>query len=364
MRILFVITSLRLGGAERMIAELSPLIVQLGHLVDIFLFDRTETPLLKALEKENIKIFPAPKGALQMWNPFHLFKLRKLIRTGNYDIVHSHNSPAQILTSLTGNNPYTKLVTTEHNTSTNRRKYFFLRRVDPFFYKAYNHIVCVSEKTRDNLIKDLAINPEKVSVIPNGINLSSYSPDTKKEFSAPLPEVNPGDKIILMAGAFRKQKDQSTLIRAMALLPPNYKLWLAGGWKLKEKAEMLSQSLDLNDRVSFLGIRDDVPALMQLADVNVLSTHYEGMPLSAVESMASGRPFIASDVPGITDIVGDAAYLVTEANPRALAHAIADVLENPSLSDKISKNCVQKAAHFDIRKTLEAYISLYQDLCP
>lgn len=363
MKILFVITSLRLGGAERMVAELSPLIVKLGHQVDIFLFDGTDTPLLKVLEKENIKIFPAPKGALQMWNPLHLFKLRKLIRKGNYDIVHSHNSPAQILTSFVPKNTKTKLVTTEHNTTNNRRKYFFLKWIDPFIYKPYDHIVCVSEKTRDNLIKDLAINPDKVAVIPNGINLSYYSPDIKMEFTAPLPTVDPGDKIILMTGAFRKQKDQPTLIRAMAFLPSNYKLWLAGGWKLKEKAEILSQSLGLIDRISFLGSRDDIPALMQLVDLNVLSTHYEGLPLSAVEAMASGKPFIASDVPGISDIVGKAAFLVPEADPMALAKGIIEVLENPTLYNTISKKCKYKASQFDIRKTLEAHISLYKDLC-
>lgn len=363
MRILFVVTSLRTGGAERMIAEMSPLIAKLGHEVDLFLFDRTETPLLKSLESENINILPGRKGVFQMWNPFHLFKLRKLIRKGGYDIVHSHNSPAQILTSLAGRNPRTKLVTTEHNTTNKRRRYSLLKFIDPFIYKAYDHIVCVSKKTKENLIQGVAVNPEIVSVIPNGINLSTFGPETKKEFTAPLPAFHPGDKIILMAGAFRKQKDQPTLIKAMTLLPPNYKLWLAGGWKLKEKAELLSKSLGQTERIFFLGIRDDIPALMQLADVNVLSTHYEGMPLSAVESMASGKPFIASDVPGVTDIASGAALLVPEGDHAALAKAIRDVLENSVLSNQITEKCLQKATGFDIRNTVNAHISLYQALC-
>lgn len=363
MRILFVITSLRAGGAERIVTDLVSEISALGHTVDIFLFDGTDTPLINELKKKNINIIYGAKGALQMWNPFHFFKLRKLIRSGNYDIVHSHNSPAQILTSLSGKNPRTKLVTTEHNTFTNRRKYSFLRYIDPFFYKAYNHIVCVSELTRKKLIESVDINPEIISVIPNGINLSSFSPHTVKEFTAPLPDFDPGDKIIFMTGAFRKQKDHATLIRAMALLPPSYKLLLAGGWQLKEKAENLSKSLGLKDRIFFLGIREDIPALMQLADANVLSSHYEGMPLSAIESMASGKPFIASDVPGLSDITGDAACLVPENDPRALAKAIMEILENPYLSAKISNNCMRKASQFDIRKTVNAHLSLYKTLC-
>ena len=363
MKILFVITSLRTGGAERLVSDMIPEMIALGHDVDIFLFDGSDTPLLNELKKKNISISYGGKGILQMWNPLHIFKIGKLIRNGNYDIVHSHNSPAQILTSLISKNPRTKFVTTEHNTTNNRRKYFFLKWIDPYIYRSYDHTVCVSEKTRDNLIKDVRINLEKVSVIPNGINLLSYSPETRKEFTSPLPAVNPGDKIILMTGAFRKQKDQPTLIRAMALLPSNYKLWLAGGWKLKEKAEILSQSLGLSERISFLGIRNDIPALMHLADLNVLATHYEGMPLSVIEAMASGKPFIASDVPGVSDIACDAAYLVPESDPNALAKAIVNVLENPLLSDEISTKCMKRAAQFDIKNTVMAHISLYKRIC-
>lgn len=362
MKILFVITSMRTGGAERLVADLVPEMKRLGHAVDIFLFDGTETPLLRELKK-HVSISYGAKGALQMWNPFHFFKLKKLIHYGDYDIVHSHNSPAQILTSLAVKNPNTKFVTTEHNTFTNRRKFTFLKWLDPIFYKGYDHIVCVSTKTRDSLMEDVNISPDKVTVITNGIDISKFSPDANLKSSKPAPKINPGDKIILMAGAFRKQKDQPTLIRAMAFLPSNYKLWLAGGWKLKRKSERLSQSLGLNDRISFMGIRNDIPALMQFADVNVLSTHYEGMPLSAIEAMASGKPFIASDVAGVREIASDAALLVPEANPEVLAKAIKEVIENQKLSSEISKKCRQRAIQFDIKNSVKAHISLYNYLC-
>ena len=363
MRILFVITSLRLGGAERMIAEMAPLLAKSGHHVDVFLFDRTVTPLLRNLEKENIKILPAPKGALHMWNPFHIHTLRNLIKKGNYDIIHTHNSPPQILTAFASLKHNVSLVTTEHNTTNKRRKYSLLKWLDPFIYKVYDHIVCVSKMTRDKLIDEVGINPEQVSVIHNGIDLSKFSPDTPPALSKPLPSVNPGEKIILMTGAFRKQKDQPSLIRAMLLLPDNYHLWLAGGWKLKEAAEKLSHKLGLQHRVTFLGERDDIPALMRKADINVLATHYEGLPLAAIEAMASGKPFLASDVPGVTDIASGAAFLVPPRNPAALAAAIRGILESEHLSRQISINCLQRASQYDIRRVIDAHISLYESLC-
>lgn len=363
MKILYVITSLRLGGAERLVAEMAGLMSQHGNKIDIFLFDNTPTPLLKSLDKENVDILSGPKGAFQMWNPFHFFRLRKLIKKGNYDIIHTHNSPPQILTAFAGSSLHTRKVTTEHNSTNKRRKYSFLKKFDQLVYKAYDKVICVSKNTRDNLMEDINIDAKKVMVIPNGINLSKFSPDSKPTLSKPVPQINAGDKIILMTGAFRKQKDQPTLIRAMALLPSNYKLWLAGGWHLKEKAELLAQSLGLEHRVSFLGFREDVPALMQIADINVLATHYEGMPLAAIEAMASGKPFIASDVPGVAETASGAAYLVPESDPEALATAIREVLENEILYKQISTKCMQRASSFDILNTVSSHLTLYQNLC-
>lgn len=363
MRILFVITSLRTGGAERLVAEMIPEMVRQGHHVDLYLFDGTETPLLKNLRAKEVKVLTFSKGVGHMWNPLHVLKLRKILKDGNYDIVHTHNSPAQILTALAaGKRTSVKLVTTEHNTFTKRRRIIFLRWIDPLFYKAYTHIICVSPTIQSKLIEYVNIDPCKISIIPNGINLVQFS---QENIHRPqnLPPQNPEDKIILMTAAFRKQKDQPTLIKAMQYLPSNYKLWLAGGWKRKRKAEKLARKLNLKERVCFLGERRDIPYLMQLADVNVLATHYEGMPLAAIEAMASGKPFIASDVSGVTDVASGAAWLVPESNPTALADAIHNVIENPEVSDKITQNCIHRASQYDIKNTIRAHISLYGKLC-
>ena len=353
---------MRTGGAERLVADMILEMKHLGHKVDIFLFDGTETPLLRELEK-HISISFGAKGALQMWNPFHFFKLRKLIRSGNYDIVHSHNSPAQILTSLISKNPHTKFVTTEHNTLTNRRKFTFLRWIDPFFYKVYDHVVCVSKKTRNNLLENVAINPEKVTVITNGIDISKFSPDSNYTLSKPVPKINPGDKIILMVASFRKQKDHATLVHAMKYLPRNYRLWLAGGWIGKKKYEKLVDLLELNDRIEFLGERNDMPAVLRISDIVVLSTFYEGFGLSIVEGMAMGKPCIASDIVDLRDTVMGAGILFPPGDEEALAETIRQCVENKTIYSAISKKCVQRASQFDIRKTVNDHISLYQNLC-
>ncbi|MCH5229136.1 MAG: glycosyltransferase [Muribaculaceae bacterium] len=363
MRILFVITSLRLGGAERMIAEMSPLIIKAGHQVDIFLFDRTFTPLLDSLETTGVSILDAPKGVFQMWNPLHIFRLRNLIKKGNYDIIHTHNSPSQILTALASKSHSPFLITTEHNTTNKRRKYFFLKWIDPFIYKSYDHIVCVSKQTRENLINDVHINPHKVSVITNGIDISKFSPDAVPKLSKPVPQIKPDDKIILMAASFRKQKDQATLIRALKYLPSNYRLWLAGGWTGKKKCEKLVNLLGLNNRIDFLGERNDMPFIIGLSDIVVLSSFYEGFGLSIIEGMAMGKPCIASDVAGLRDIVRGAGLLFPQGDEKSLAEIIKQCIENPTLSSKISDKCKQRASQYDIKNTVNKHLSLYSRLC-
>lgn len=362
MKILFVITSLRNGGAENLVANLLPRMKAKGHEVELAIFDGTPTSLSVKISKGGIKAHIFGKGALNMWNPFHFFKLRKIIRNGSYDIIHSHNSPAQILTALAKVNKSSKFVTTEHNISNRRRGTWWGDMLDRRIYSAYNHIVCVSGRTRLNLLNHTSIEPDKTIVIPNGVDTMQFNTTSENSNAKDIPPTPPGTKIIFMAGAFRKQKDQPTLIRAMKYLPPEYNLWLAGGWVLRKECEKLCFDLGISDKVFFLGERSDVPALLQRADIVALSSHYEGMPLSAIEGMASGKPFVASDVPGIKDIAEGAALLVPEGNDKAFAKAIYQIVNNQSLADSIVKKCKERAAHFDINKTVDAHIILYESL--
>lgn len=363
MKILFVITSLRNGGAEHLVAELLSRLKAQGQDMELIVFDGTTTSTFECILKDGIKVHILGKGALNMWNPFHILKLRNIIKQGNYDIVHTHNSPAQILTSLAGVKKLSKLVTTEHNTTNRRRGKWWGNILDKRVYSAYNHIVCVSEQTKDNLEKHIEIEPKRISVIPNGVDTMKFSNSSTESYSKNIPSADVGSKIIFMAGAFRKQKDQQTLIRAMRHLPDNFILWLAGGWILRKECEKLCSDLGITDRVLFLGERDDIPELLKRADIVALSSHYEGMSLSAIECMASGKPFIASKVPGIIEIAENAAILVPEGDDEAWAKAILQISVNQMIAADIVKKCKERAKKFDIKKTLDAHLNLYKNLC-
>ena len=108
-----------------------------------------------------------------------------------------------------------------------------------------------------------------------------------------------------------------------------------------------------------MGLRTDVPSILKSADYIVLSSHYEGLSLSSVEGMAAGRPFIASDVNGLREIVGGAGLLFPDGNAEQLANCIMELDKNPLLYQEISRRCHQRAMQYDISTMIQGYKKIY-----
>lgn len=362
MRILQVITSLRTGGAERLVVDLSMQLKLAGDGVEILLFDGTETPLKSEAEAAGIPVHVLSKGWRAMRNPLLFFKLTRFLRKNKFDIVHTHNTACQLLTAVSSCFVPFRLVTTEHNTDNRRRRWRWYRVVDRWMYGRYQRIFCVGEETKSDLAGYLDCDrlTEKLIVINNGIDVQKFAD------AIPAPDLAAveGHKI-LMVSAFRPQKDQQTLIRALAVLPIDYSLFLAGGsetaedQKCQEECRQLVKELGLMQRAHFLGVRADVPQLLSAADVVVLSTAYEGMSLSILEAMASGRPLLASDVPGVHDLVSGAGLLFPFGDDRRLAELIRQVCENPSFAAEVGAKCRVRAAAYDVAETARRYLQEY-----
>ena len=120
--------------------------------------------------------------------------------------------------------------------------------------------------------------------------------------------------------------------------------------------------MDISDRVSFLGIRKDVPRLLKSVDVVVLSSHFEGLSLASVEGLASGKPLIASDVPGLTEVVEGAGILFEDNNEKQLANLILSVCTNDIINKKTISDCINRSKKFDILTMTQKYSDLYKEL--
>jgi len=114
--------------------------------------------------------------------------------------------------------------------------------------------------------------------------------------------------------------------------------------------------------VTFLGKKANVPSLLAAADAVVLSTHYEGMSLSVIEGMASGKPFVASDVMGVREQVKDAGVLFQESDEAALANVLKTLRDNPGYALEVSAKCREVATKYDIGSAVRRHLSEYQSI--
>lgn len=361
MRVLQVINSLGTGGAEKLLLDSIPLYHEKGLQMDILLLNGKEYPFLKKLyETNSCDIISFGEGSV--YNPLHAFKIIKYLK--KYDIVHVHLFPALYWVAFAKILSFskTKLVYTEHCTTNRRMENFFLRILDSFVYTFYHKIISISTEVDLAIKKHVSLHKNSFELIENGVDVSKIfneQPYSKDDLGYGITSQ---DYLLIQVSRFQAQKDQPTLIRAMQHLPDNVKLFLVGEGELRQDCEALVKSLKLENRVFFLGIRMDVSKLLKTADIVVLSTHFEGLSLSSIEGLASGKPFIASEAPGLITIVNNAGVMFPIGDDVALAKELNKLLTNEEFYNATVKKCLARAKEYDINTMVDRYIKSYESL--
>lgn len=348
MRILHVITTLFTGGAERLMVDLLPRFKAAGHEVELLVFHSADTPFAEKLRKTDIKIHFL--NTTRVYSPLNIFRLKKFLN--NYDVIHTHNTACQYYVAIAAKlfGCKAKLFTTEHNTTNRRRDMPLMKKIDICMYNAYSQIISVSDATTENLRKHIG-DSHNIVTIDNGINLNRFTHN---------PILDPNTVKLVMVAAFRPQKDQDTVVRAMKLLPENVKLILAGDGERRPVVTKLAEDLGLKDRVTFTGNSNIISEILMSCNIVVLSSHWEGFGLAAVEGLAAGRPIVASNVAGLSDIVGDAGLFFEKENEKELAAKVMELIENKELYAALSAKALARAKLFDIDITAKKYLELYE----
>jgi glycosyltransferase involved in cell wall biosynthesis len=359
MKVLHVINSLQTGGAEKLLLETIPLYNKKEIKTDLLLLNGKETPFVATLK--NMSCCNIYSLNSNPYNPLHVFRMMPFLR--KYDIAHVHLFPSQywIVLAKIFSLSKIKIVVTEHSTTNPRLNNFFLSTIDRFIYRFYDRIVCIADDVFEIIFKHLKQPKFKIVLIQNGVSLQKIydaQPYTKNEISELLTNQ---DILLIHIASFNKHKDQETAINSLQYLPGNIKLIFIGDGVLKENCEKLVHKLGLEKRVVFLGIRTDAPQLLKTADISVLSTNGEGSSLVAIESMASGIPFIASDVLGMMNVRG-AGILFEKGNAEELAFFITKLINEKDFYDTIATSGKERAREFDIEIMVEKHITLYKSI--
>lgn len=358
MKILHIINNLDTGGAEKLILESLPLFNNKNIKTDLAVLNGYNYPFLKALKTLNCcSIISLGNGSV--YNPFLILKIIPLFK--KYDLVHVHIFPSLYWVALAKLISFSKikLVYTEHSTSNNRRKKYLFKILDRIIYSFYSKIITISEEVDVNIKKHLKFEDDRFVLIQNGINLGIIKNTNALPRSEISPSLNDTFFILTQVSSFRYPKDQKTVIQSLQQLAANVVLVLVGDGPLRSECEDLSKELGLSHRVFFLGIRMDVINILKASNIVILSSHHEGLSLSCVEGMASGKAFIASDAPGLGNLIRDAGVLFPIADFNSLAKEIETLQTDTIHYNKIVSSCLKRAEEYSIENTITKEINLY-----
>jgi len=361
MRVLHIIPTLATGGAEKLILETVPLLNKRGIQTDVLVLKGGDEPFYKQLkELDCCNLYSLGNGSV--YNPSHIFKILPYLK--KYDLIHSHLFSAQYFVALAKMISFLKIpiIFTEHNTSNRRMQSWIFKIPERIVYSLYHKVVCITEEVCTVLKNHTNIKSDKLIIIENGINFKKFNQAIPYEKCAIDKNINQSDFLLIQVAGFRIQKDQFTLIKSLVHLPSYVKLVLVGDGENRSNCEQLTSQLHLLDRVFFLGIRTDIPELLKTVDVIVLSTKYEGLSLSSIEGLASGKPFIGSDVPGLTDIVNGTGIQFPLGDDKKLAEEILKLMSDKDYYRQTALRCVEKAKSYDIDLMVDKTIDLYKQV--
>ena len=363
-RICHLITELAPAGAERMVYELA-------RRLDRGRFDVQVAALRGGAVADWLSEAGIKTTVLDVrgkWDIARAAKLVGLLRRERIDILHTHLFHADLVGRLAAWRVGSiRLVHTVHTAEARWRpwQFAFTRRTD----RLCDRIVAVSESARDHHARLSRLPHSKYTVIPNGIDPAEFARDenTRRQLRA---EWGLADDDVLAAtvGRLSEEKGVETLLAAMRELAashPGLHLVLAGDGPLRAKAQRYIDRHLPAGRVRLLGYVSDVRGVLSAADLLAMPSRWEGFGLSAAEAMAAELPVVASDVPGLRDLVvdGQTGLLIPADNPAALADALRTLSGDAELRLRLGqagRHRIQN--YFHISATVSAHEALYGEL--
>jgi glycosyltransferase involved in cell wall biosynthesis len=359
MNIVFLISGLKMGGAEVQVCALASEIFKRGHNVSIVsLMDGVVvTP-----DFPDIKVITLGlEGVSSLPGAFSRF--RRFVKEFSPDIVHSHLFHANIfsrLFKLFYGLPF--LVCTAHNTYDGGLGRVVLYRATDSINDVFTN---VSQEAVDSFVDKKATTADRIRVVYNGIDTEKFKFDEstscalRSEFNIPKDA-----KLILAVGRLHTQKNFSLLLDAISSISTSQVvLVIVGAGPLLAELRNKALNLGIQDKVVFAGVRTDVPKLMGAADLFVLSSSWEGFGLVVAEAMASEVLTVATDCGGVKEVLGDCGYLIPPDDMSALSGAISQaLLISEEKRESLTRNGRKRVVNlFSIENAVNNWLSIYNE---
>ena len=347
-----------LGGMENVAREISERLAKKGHQVEVFTSDiGCKKGKLRSTKNLKIHYLKSWEFAHTPIMPSLFFKLLKMSKDS---IMHVHIGVAFVpevvyLVSKIKKIPYVVHIHLDTGSSGKLGfllplyKKVLLKRV----LKSASKIIVLGEEYRTLINKKYDI-LEKIMIIPNGIG---------EEFFVNKEDVSSKHINLLFVGRLDAQKNIPKLIDSASLIKSKVVLHIIGDGEKKEEIEKLIFDKKLKNVILYgKKTGEDLISFYKNADIFILTSDIEAMPLVLLEAMASGTPIIASDVIGIRELVGKTGILVNPPTPENFAKAIDNLIEDKKLRNTLSVSGREKAKGYDWNKIVKIFEDVYQNV--
>ncbi|WFQ78875.1 glycosyltransferase [Xenorhabdus sp. SF857] len=360
MRILFVITGLGMGGAERQVCDLADKLSDKRNEVEIvsLVGSVVTSPKNKQISLRSLYTKKNPFSLL-----FAFYRLRRIIKNFQPDVVHAHMVHANILTRLV--RLITKipvLISTAHSKNEGGSiRMLAYRLTDSLSDISTN----VSQDAVDNFIYLKASSQNKMIPMYNGIDTDKFvfSEFDREEYRKKLGIAS--DKILLLAvGRLTKEKDYPTLLTSFSHIIKNLPAELAiiGTGPLESELKELAQNLNVSNKLHWLGLQHNVEKWMSACDIFVLSSEWEGFGLVVAEAMSCERIVISTDSGGVKEVIGNDYFIVPVKDNNKLEEKIREIiiLKDDDKKEIRSKNREWIINRFSLDASVKKWIDLYK----
>ncbi len=377
-RVLLVITGLASGGATNVVLDLA------SHFNNHPDFDiqlltgpvpegRTDVTYLAYEQGISTQVIPS---LINHINPFINVKavadIRRIMVQGNYDIVHTHSSVAGVvgrLAAVTAGVPV--IIHHVHgwglHAGMSRLNQMFYLNLERLSARFTDRLIVVS---RPDIQKGQAHrigSEDKFALIQNGIELEQFRQPVDDQQMRSELGLDPDCKLVGMIGRLDEQKNPLDFIRAAARVTKSYskvQFLIVGDGSLRPECQRLINELNLKEKFFLLGFRNDVVRILPILTITAMSSLWEGLPIAFLESMSAGKPIVANNVDGASDVVidGEVGFLVTPHEPSEMAEQILYLLNNEKLCNEMGQVAQQRASYFSAQRMVGQVEALYREL--
>lgn len=361
MKILYLITGLGGGGAEKVVVDLATRMKGLGHQVKIA-YLKGEV-VVKPDTDEIELIYLGLESIKHVKNAYNNYK--NLLDRFEPDVVHAHMVHANIFARISRKfRPIIKLICTAHSNNEGSKARMLAYRLTHRLSEVTTNVSRSASASFECLG---AVPKDGITTVYNGIDLNKFKYDASAR-KILIHELNlDHDSLLLLAvGRLHPAKDYPNLLRAFAQIKQNtdhnIQLLIAGDGEERAHIQQLIVFLALQKNVHLLGRRNDIPQLMSAADLFVLSSSFEGFGLVVAEAMACNTFVVATDCGGTAEIMGNTGILVSPQNSEALAEALKEAVNKTPL--EIQENNLKARQRveelFSLKKSVQNWLKLYE----